>query len=213
MEYPEYLLEEIAEVSKLFALAEKKIKQIEHLGQGILFPSVNQLRYVAFHLIRIINKKSDITEDVIKNEIYEAKYHCQRAIYDASEGGIIYYLEEIRIFKKDYKLVIIPDIVDSYLDICKLANEANDFIIERSKQSIGDHSDKEIETTHNDFKSESYNDADNYFQKLGEAYLKLDIARTELNKKINNNRFILITSIITIIIGLLSIIVTIILKC
>jgi len=114
-----------SETSNLFSIAEARIKQIEHLGLGLTLPAVNQLRYVACHLLRFDRSESEKEK---QEELRKANNHCERAIYDAVETGIIYCLEELREFQKDYKLVGITDIVPSYLDIRAKANEVSRYI-------------------------------------------------------------------------------------
>ena len=105
----------LSEISDLFKLAEKKIKFVENLDEGLLFPAVNQLRYVAFHLLRE-SEAQDIS--LKQEELRKAKNHCQRAIYDSVETGITFCLVKIHEFQEDYKLIVVADVVPAYIDIC-----------------------------------------------------------------------------------------------
>ncbi len=122
---------QLSEISELFVLAKEKIKLIEHLDEGLTFQAVNQLRYVAFHLLRA-DKTTE--ENLKKEELRKAKNHCERAIYDAVEPGIVHYLEEIRTFQNDYRMVEITNIIPNYLDISRKADESSGFISEKNKR-------------------------------------------------------------------------------
>ena len=166
----------LVEISDLFALAEKKLKAIEHLAGGLSVPAVNQLRYVAFHLLRAENS---IAEDEKINELRKAKNHCQRAIYDAVECGITHYLEKIKIFQEDYATIIIPEVIPGYIEITVLANDASAFISEITRESIGDHCNNQ---------GDQYSQSSDLFDKLKSCCAMLEGARPELNKKLQINR-------------------------
>ncbi len=189
----------LAEISELFKLAEEKIKLIENLEDGGLpLPAINQLRYVAFHLLRAEN----IVEDKIKDEeLRKAKNHCQRAIYDAIEIGIIHLLDKIKVFQMDYKLVSIVDIVPSYIPICKRADEITYFLSEASRRSIEDHSNN---------RGDYYEKSNELFNELQENVKLLDYSRPELNKKLQKSRITFIISISALIASFLSVIIAII---
>ena len=187
---------QLSEISELFALAEEKIKLIEHLGEGLTFPSVNQLRYVAFHLLRA-DKAPD--ENLRKEELRKAKNHCERAIYDAVEPGIVHYLEEIRTFQNDYRMVEITNIIPNYLDISRKADESSGFILERIKDSISDRSNNQ---------GDQYQEATSLFEGLKEAVKLLSYARPELNKKLRKYRLMFLVSVATLIVAAMGVIVS-----
>ena len=187
---------QLSEISELFALAEEKIKLIEHLGEGLTFPSVNQLRYVAFHLLRA-DKAPD--ENLRKEELRKAKNHCERAIYDAVEPGIVHYLEEIRTFQNDYRMVEITNIIPNYLDISRKADESSGFISERIKDSISDRSNNQ---------GDQYQEATSLFEELKEAVKLLSYARPELNKKLRKYRLMFLVSVATLIVAAMGVIVS-----
>jgi len=187
---------QLSEISELFALAEEKIKLIEHLGEGLTFPSVNQLRYVAFHLLRA-DKTTD--ENLKKEELRKARNHCERAIYDAVEPGIVHYLEEIRTFQNDYRMVEITNIIPKYLDILRKADESSGFISERIKDSISDRSNNQ---------GDQYQEATSLFEGLKEAVKLLSYARPELNKKLRKYRLMFLVSVATLIVAAMGVIVS-----
>lgn len=190
----------LSEIDYLFVLAEQKIKAIEHLDGGLYLPAVNQLRYVAFHLLR---SEKSASEDIKKEELRKAINHCQRAIYDAVECGTTHYLEKIKIFQEDYARVIIPDIIPNYVEITKLANDASDFISKITRESISDHCNN---------RGDQYKESSAFFDKLKIQSELLESSRPELNKKLQKDREKLVILLGTFVLTAVGILVTIIIK-
>ena len=164
------------EISELFKNAEKRLKRSERI-ESLTFPAVNQLRYVSYHLLRAWNSEDP---EKITDELRKAKYHCQRAIYDAVEICIVSYLEEIKTFKKDYQGVPIANDLPDYIEIFRRAQAAHDLILTRTDHSV---------EAHCDAGSENYKEADLACEELAKIIAKLDLARPELNKR-QRNEFI-----------------------
>ncbi|MES0491112.1 MAG: hypothetical protein ABUK01_14025 [Leptospirales bacterium] len=117
---------DLDEISKLFVEAEKIIKSIEKLDKGLVSPSVNQLRYLAHHLIRILQNNIDIEDK--KENIKLAKNHCKRSIYDANEVGILYLLTKISNFQAGYRFISLSKHFNNYPDNLFRINEINKFV-------------------------------------------------------------------------------------
>jgi len=117
----------IKEVVKLFDQAEDKVKEVEQLDGNISIPSINELRYAGYHLARLFCEEEI---EAMDKQINKAKSHCQRAIYDAHEIGIIYMLEQIKAFKEQYHHFpsFIIDVIPNYTENLYAAQEAADFI-------------------------------------------------------------------------------------
>ena len=119
--------EEIAEIVNLFDRAEDLVKEVEKSNGELSIPSINELRYVGYHLARALS--TDPSSDV-DAEISKAKNHCKRAIYDAYEVGIIFFLENLRQFSErhvensDHVLAVIP----TYVEDLAAVQKASDFI-------------------------------------------------------------------------------------
>lgn len=199
------------EISSLFTYAEQKIKKIEYFADGVSFPAVNQLRYVAFHLLRaeqLRNGDEDLNKDELHDELKKAKNHCQRAIYDANEAGVVYYLERIRKFKEDYESETISDIVPNYISYLVKAKKIKNFLWVVGEKSLSERAKGlnqiDIEKDNNDYKK-----SDEYFIQIKEIDDILDTARPELNKKIEKRRKGMLISIYSLTIGILAILVTI----
>lgn len=192
------------EIIEVFRKAERNIKKIERLGEGLAFPAVNQLRYVAFHLLRAwdTSEKEEINQD----EMREALYHAHRSLHDSAEIGISYLLEYIRQFQKDYKTVAITDVVTNYLEICLRSNDAKKYLTTRTNNSVKEHANgesdeiKDINKTAERF--------DKYFELLEEDVNILKVARIELNKKLKIRRNAAIGFLITTAVGVIAILIT-----
>jgi len=117
----------IREIIELFDRAEDKVKEIEQLDQEISIPSINELRYVGYHLARLFCEEDP---QEIDTQIIKAKNHCQRAIYDAHEIGIIYMLEQIKFFKETYlsSINFVIEVLPDYADSLRIAQESSVFI-------------------------------------------------------------------------------------
>lgn len=124
----------VQEIVSLFDFAETKIKEIEIFSQEIATPPLNELRYAGYHLARAICEDD---EQGINKQIEKANGHCQRAIYDTYELGLIYTLERIMDFEKVYTpyashtLKAIPN----YIDYLTKSKDAAKFISNIKEQN------------------------------------------------------------------------------
>jgi len=121
--------ESIANIVSLFDKAEDKVKEVEFLAQEISIPSINELRYVGYHLARSFCEED---KDKLDTQIDKATRHCKRAIYDAHEIGIIFMLEQIKIFKERYlpHSDIVLKSIPSYTEDLVSVDKAAGFIAE-----------------------------------------------------------------------------------
>lgn len=107
--------QEIKQLRICFEDAEKTIKNIEQTTFELAIPSINQLRYVAYHLLRASNEENYKTIEELREEIKKALHHCQRAKFDAVEIGLTYFLEEVRIFEDTYSQIKeTQDVITNY---------------------------------------------------------------------------------------------------
>ena len=105
---------DIEELNQCFKETEKKVKQLELYTLELSIPSINQLRYVSYHLL----KASDINNlsvDIVQEEIKKALHHCQRAKFDAIEIWITHLLGEIKTFEEKYSSIKeTQDVIKNY---------------------------------------------------------------------------------------------------
>ena len=137
------------------------------------------MRYAGYHLKNFIKNPSN------RDELRRAESHCKRAIYDAYEASIIFYLETFKQFKEDYSNVTISDVLPQYLDYKLLFEEVIDF----------------IETIDKESKDEVYERCHNYNKNLREVIKKIENAREELNKNVKKERNKILSAILGTIIS------------
>ncbi len=189
----------IKEVIHLFDKAEAKIKEVEQLSQSLSIPSINELRYVGYHLAR-----SYIEEDQreLDNHIDKAKRHCMRAIYDAHEMGIIDMLELVKLFKEDYtsSSSAVLEVIPTYTEELAKANNASRFIAD-------------IKENHRNNRDDYYEHCEPHYKALRDIVDKLTVAEPLVNQKIVEKRECDRTQtrrfIITVLLMLLAIVVSI----
>jgi hypothetical protein len=85
---------------ELFRQAEVQLKQTEEIDRNLTIPAVNELRYVAFHLLRALSEQEGNGFDA---DIERAENHAKRAIYDATEASILSLLEKAEAYQADFK--------------------------------------------------------------------------------------------------------------
>ena len=110
-----------------------------------------------------------------QDELDKAAKHCRRAIYDDNEAQLLYYFEEIKKFKNDYRKIVITDVIQSYSSVLYSIRKIQDDI-KRIRLS-------DVE------RAEFYKKLSECVEALAQNYLVLDTHREELNKKIRKERW------------------------
>ncbi len=87
-------------LSKLFVQAEQLIKLSEQTSDGVVIPSINELRYFGYHLLQAILDEHD--SEQINEQLKKAESHAKRAIYDASESIVLYHLIKAESFQNKF---------------------------------------------------------------------------------------------------------------
>lgn len=155
-------------VADAFAMAERRMKIVEWID-GTDVPSINELRYVGYHLFRACQCPGDSHKQ--HEELKRAERHCKRACFDAMELGIIAQLEKISAFKRDYKRVVVTDVINDYLDLMAQAQVTRDFLA--SSDGV-------------EGRDEHYLECETHLDKLIEINRRLEGGRDELNKHSNS---------------------------
>ena len=153
-----------------FARAERLIKDVEEFCDEVAIPAINELRYAGFHISGAIVGDASQPEE----ELEKAILHCHRSIYDAGNAGIIAGLEIFDEFAADYRAVIITGVIPDWLDKLQEVNDVRDKA--SNHRLFGDEKSNDFDEQEKDF----------YF--LRDLSRQLDIARTELNKKVLQER-------------------------
>lgn len=161
---------EFESVDELFSLAEDKLKLVERLeNEGLLLPSINELRYAGFHLLKAINIEDD---EQRRDEIRKAQNHCERSIFDAYEVGIFGCIERINQFLFDYRNIPLGDIVPEINEIRTCVDDALDFIEDIPKDDRVSH----------------YRQCEEQFERLYAFSRTTKAAREEANKRLEKVR-------------------------
>jgi len=168
----------ILQVWELYNEAEDLIAEVSSLQDGLDTPAVNQLRYPRRHLLNSLTGKTSIAPE---QEYERAVAHVKRAICEALDSGIIYCLQEIQLFRNDYRKIEIT--IPGHLNIISLARKAKHLL---------DKAHKDFDNCH-----EYYQEARKQFKLLKEACEVLEDTRSEQNKRLSSyNRKIFITYVV-----------------
>lgn len=151
------------ELVRLFRLAEEKIKLVENLNEELPIPAINELRYAGYHMAQYLAGGPDADEQLAK-----AQNHCKRAIFDASEAGVTHQLEVFRVFKHDFRPLIVSETVPDFAQIEAQVRDAKKLILTPRNES--------------DSREAYYEQCSVHLAKLREANERLDLHREDLLK-------------------------------
>lgn len=139
------------EIKELYTEAETAIQLIEPRWEGLAIASINQLRHAGHDFL---SASTEPAAEKSREHLVQARRQCQRAIYDAYDGGLIMVLTEIARFQKDYRGVDIAAYVPEYPKIRQAAREAKELLHANRENGRG----RQI-----------------YYRKAGEAYRRLEV--------------------------------------
>jgi len=154
----------------LYREAELAIKIVEEVWDGLDTTAINQLRYAGNHILRTLMA----ADEAKASENYEqATRHCLRGLYDAYDSTLMFYLGEIRDFKKDYRQISITAEYPNYIEVLQKAEEAQALLEDaRSKH---------------DAREDYYKEAKALCKELKKYVAELELAREELNKRMSRH--------------------------
>ena len=115
------------EIKQCFDAAESYAKEIEVLQEDIAFPAINQLRYAGHHLLKALVAESPARHE---NNMLDARKHCQRSMYDASEAGITYILNWLTGFRERHSGLSITETIPDYPKVLVAARRAGRKLVE-----------------------------------------------------------------------------------
>ncbi len=126
--------DELKVLLDLFEQAEAKIKNVEQAtSEGVLIPSINQLRYAGHHIVQSL--LSNDTK-ALQAEQAKAINHVKRAIYDIDEALLIYYIDSAVDFKEKYNdSGFTTEIIADYPEKLVMLDEANTSIQQLRKDN------------------------------------------------------------------------------
>lgn len=178
-----------------YDLADRTAKKVQKFVRLAGVPAINELRYVAHHLVNTIAPTSDDVDG--EKELQRAINHCKRATYEASEAGILFAFDRIVEFKEDYRSVIISSVVPDWNEILALCETVTRRIAE-TREARED-------------RTPDHKDFEQLFDRLVAICNRLDAARDDMNKLVEHEsqqarRFLLTTvlSVLGIVAGVLA---------
>lgn len=150
-----------------FKEAEDYIKKSEISVGELDIPSVNELRYFGYHLVKALSDPQ-LSRSAQLEEIHRAKKHAQRASYDAIELGLISNLEVIADFHMEYGAK--PYLIEVHSDYYTLMTR-----VEEIKQLVGQ------ESRHD--RAEYYKTCESYLRELSVIKNRLELSKCSLANK------------------------------
>lgn len=158
----------LKELSDLFTEAEAKVKEVEEIDGDIVVPSINELRYVGYHLMRALAAE----HPVIEQELNKAADHARRAIYDAAEAQVIFFLEKVKSFQERHrKAASVTDVVSDYLALMRQVEQAKKRISETRQENLPVN------------RAEYYQQCEPHILALKDIVVQLELAEPEIAKK------------------------------
>lgn len=176
-----------------YDLADRTAKKVQRFVSMAGVPAINELRYVAHHLINVV-APADQHVDTDK-ELQRAINHCKRATYEASEAGILFAFDRIDQFKQDYRRVMISSVVSDWSDILALCSNVTHRLAEAREAG--------------EDKTQDHSDFEQLFERLVAICSRLDEARGEMNKLVQHDRKAARQFLVTVAFSLLGVVVTI----
>lgn len=83
------------------------------------------MRYAGHHLLQSIDDAGTVDIETLR----KAKSHCERAMYEAAEAGIMFCLDSIKEFREDYRDVVVSDVIQDYPQRCARAQQTLDMVV------------------------------------------------------------------------------------
>ena len=108
----------VSELTESYETADQFTREVAQFRSAVAVPANNELRYAGHHLLQALDGQEQISKS---DEVRKAKNHCERAMYDAAEAGILYAIDEIGRFQDDYKCVVVSRVVKGYPNVRPLA--------------------------------------------------------------------------------------------
>lgn len=180
--------EALRQYRHLYQTADQFAREVAEFRQAVSIPAHNELRYAGHHLLQALGESGTVADE---EQLRRACSHCERAMYEAAEAGIISVLQSIAQFQRDYKDLVVAEVVPTYRDCKAAARKAQGLLIRgRSKGVVA------TETT------AEYMHA---FRELRGASDLLEDARDDLNAKLRDQKRDARRFFVTTVVGLLGV--------
>lgn len=182
-------MDDLKRLLDLFKSIEPLQKEVEWLGNGLDGPALNETRNATYHLLSALCVDDQAQR---ADQLHKAERHAQRAIYDCSEAMILNELEKLRLFKDDYRLIVIGETLPDYQAYMECADEAKDRIGKARKNKEN--------------REQFYKVVQEDIEKLRKINSSCATAREELNKRIrsqNQKNFLAKVALAVTVVGVL----------
>ena len=161
----------LAELRALYSQADLFAKEAGEFREEALIPAHDQLRYAGFHILRALGDDGSIAS---QDQAQKAKGHCERAMYDAAEAGIMAARSFIGGFREQYKTIVVGTVVDGYTEILLREKQARDLI------SRGRHDRASVQDQVNEYMD--------MFRRLRDDVDRLQVSTDDLNVLVEDAR-------------------------
>ena len=108
------------DVKEAYETADQFAREVGERRSLVSIPAHNELRYAGHHFMQSVGADDAEAADLRRKSFS----HCQRAMYEAAEAGIMSWLKEINTFKNDYRHLVVSSVVPNYAMILTAAKEA-----------------------------------------------------------------------------------------
>ena len=169
---PDLVADSLREVIDLYKMADAFVREVGTFREDAVIPALNELRYAGHHVVQSISAEDGKVTD--GDQLRKARGHCERALYEASEAGIMVAGRAIASFRKSYPGVVISEVVKDYSDFRLQAKKA---------QALVDSGRSDRESVQ--AQTQEYMTA---YRQLREAVDVLDASRDDLEAKVAINR-------------------------
>ena len=134
---------DIVELRRLYEKADSLAREVGELRGEVQIPAINELRYAGHHLLQSIDDAGTVEIETLR----KAKSHCERAMYEAAEAGIMFCLDSIKEFREDYRDVVVSDVIHDYPQRCAWAQQTLDMVVKgrSDRDSVESHVDAYME--------------------------------------------------------------------
>ena len=109
--------------------ADEVICSAQGLCNKAIIPSINELRYAGTHLTRAIRA---LDQKEFSEEVDSAVNHCNRAVFDAAEAKLNFFVDKFYLFQCDYREIPIGPVFPEYRSIQLEVSRARDILASRA---------------------------------------------------------------------------------
>ena len=157
---------DISGLRELYERADCFAREVGETRYEVPIPAHNELRYAGHHLLQSLDDDGTADDE---EQLRKARNHCERAMYEAAEAGIMHVLEAIGEFQRAYKSIVVSEVVPDYRERIRRVRAAQKFIVRgrADRGSIDEHA----------------SDIMRIFRDLNDSLEVLDASRDDLNAK------------------------------